>query len=147
MADTGSARARDVRQGYASTVADVRGMHAAGVHLLAGTDAGSVFVYPGFSLHEELGYMVKDAGLTPKAALWTATVGPARFLHLADSLGAIAPGKIADIVLLDADPLIDIGNTRRISAVMQGGKLFERERLRRMLAEVRSTRRVPAVQK
>ena len=99
-------------------------LNKAGVGLLAGTDAPRAFVYPGFSLHEELALLV-SSGLTPLEALRTATYNPASFLGALDSLGTIGEGKIADLVLLDADPLKDIGNTRRISAVIANGRVFD----------------------
>ena len=65
----------------------------------------------GFDLHEELRLLVEDGGLSPREALWSATVGPARFARLDQRLGRIAAGQIADVVLLDANPLNDIRNT------------------------------------
>ncbi|MGW0517493.1 amidohydrolase family protein [Crossiella sp. NPDC003009] len=94
-------------------------LHHAGVPLLAGSDT---FV-PGFSLHDELA-LLTTAGLSPADALRTATVNPARFLGVEDRFGAIAPGRIADLVLLEADPLTDIANTRRIAAVIFGGTML-----------------------
>jgi len=131
--DTSTAQAEAVRLGYASSVQDVRGMRDAGVRLLAGTDAGSVLVYPGFSLHEELRLLVEDAGLSPREALAAATISPARYFGMEKELGSIAPGQIADLVLLDADPLENIRNTTRIFAVVQAGRLFDRERLDSLL--------------
>jgi hypothetical protein len=101
-----------------------RDLNNAGVKLLAGTDMPQAFVYPGFSLHDELALLVQS-GLTPIEALRTATYNPAEFLGALDSLGTITQGKIADLVLLDADPLADIRNTRRISAVITNGRLFD----------------------
>jgi amidohydrolase family protein len=92
----------------------------AGVPLLAGTDLGDPYVIPGFALHDELGLMVA-AGVTPLAALQSATSEPARAFGLADTVGAIAPGQAADLDLLDGDPLDDIRNTRRIHAVVLSG--------------------------
>ena len=140
MRDTSSTSVADARALYESSIADVRRMHELGVLVLAGTDAGSVLVYPGFALHEELRLLVEDAGFTPLEALWSAIVGPARFAGLQDSLGGIAPGKIADLVLLDANPLDNIRNTRRIVAVMQGGRLFARADLDVLLAKARRER-------
>ena len=80
--------------------------------------------------------MFVKAGLTPLEALQTATRNPAEFLGLLDSLGAIEQGKIADLVLLEADPLRDIRNTQMIHAVVLNGKLLTKESLRKMLAEV-----------
>lgn len=110
----------------------VGAMYRAGVPILAGTDFPNPYVYPGSSLHDELGLLVK-AGLPPAAALRTATSEPARFFGIADSLGTVAPGKVADLVLLDADPLADIGATRQIRAVIQGGRLLDRAALDRLL--------------
>jgi len=124
---------------YRSSANDVRRMHELGVEILAGTDAGSVLVYPGFTLHEELRLLVEDAKLSPRAALWSATVGPARFARLEDRLGTVATGKLADIVLLDANPLDDIRNTRRIFAVVRNGRVFSRADLDALLRRVRET--------
>jgi cytosine/adenosine deaminase-related metal-dependent hydrolase len=99
-------------------------LNKAGVGLLAGTDAPRAFIYPGFSLHEELSLLV-SSGLTPAEALRTATYNPAAYLGSLDSLGTIEPGKIADLVLLDANPLRDIHNTRRISTVIANGRVFD----------------------
>jgi len=107
---------------------------SAGVKLLAATDLAFVFTYPGSSLHDELGLLV-EAGLSPLQAIAAATVEPARFLGRERELGLIAPGWFADLVLLDADPLADIANTRRIAAVIANGRLFERAALDAMLAE------------
>ena len=97
-------------------------LHAAGVRLLAGTDASDEpFVYAGSSLHDELELLV-EGGLSPLDALAAATIGPAEFLGLADSLGTVQAGRGADLVILDANPLTDIRNTRRIHAVVRGGR-------------------------
>ena len=103
-------------------------LHRAGASLLAGSDALATGVFPGFGLHDELELLV-DAGLTPAEALVAATVEPARYLTATDSLGSVVPGKVADLVLLDGNPLEDIGNTRRIRAVLARGRLFDREAL------------------
>ena len=119
---------------------NTRLLHNAGVVLLAGTDVGIPILVPGLSLHEELVLLVK-AGLTPLEALRTATLNPARVLGLAESLGAIEPGKLADLVLLDANPLDDIANTQRIRAVVTNGRLYRRADLDRLLAEVEALNR------
>ncbi len=136
--DTSSTRAAQGEEAYRSSTNDVHRMRELGVNILAGTDAGSVLVYPGFALHEELQRLVEDAKLSPRDALWSATVGPARFARLDNQLGTIASGKIADIVLLDADPLENIRNTRRIFAVIQAGRVFSRADLDALLSGVRS---------
>jgi len=98
------------------------------VPLLAGTDAGALFTYPGSSLHDELAQLVR-AGLTPAAALRSATLAPAEYLGATDSLGTVVVGRVADLVLLAADPLADIGNTRTVEAVVLRGRLFRRSAL------------------
>src|SRR6266699_6229980 len=82
----------------------VRRMNEAGVPFVAGTDLGTAYIYPGFSLHDELTLFV-EAGFTPLEALRAATRNPAEFLGLLDSLGTVEKGKIADLVLLNANPL------------------------------------------
>jgi imidazolonepropionase-like amidohydrolase len=110
-------------------------MNRAGVPILAGTDtAAGVRVYPGFSLHEELSLLVK-AGLSPMQALRSATSSAAKFLDLTDS-GTIERGRRADLVLLDADPLADIGNTRKISAVVLNGRYLNRASLDHLQTQI-----------
>ncbi|HYW12367.1 MAG TPA: amidohydrolase family protein [Longimicrobium sp.] len=107
--------------------------HAAGVRMLAGTDASDEpFVYAGSTLHEEMWLLVEMAGLTPLEALRTATLNPALYLDAADSMGSVRAGRMADLVVLNANPLEDIHNTMRIHAVVANGRLIdgpERERL------------------
>jgi len=111
-------------------------MHHAGVQFLAGTDTPpGVYVFPGFSLHEELQRFVA-AGFTPMEALQTATLNPARFLGIEDRLGTIEKGKLADLVLLDANPLEDIRNTQKIAGVVVDGRYLSRADLDKMLAGV-----------
>jgi imidazolonepropionase-like amidohydrolase len=112
-------------------------MRQAGIPLLAGSDSLDPFVFPGESLHRELAELVR-AGYTPAEALRTATLGAAEFLGRESELGTIEKGKIADLVLLDANPLEDIGNTRKISAVIRSGKYLDRAALDKLLAEARS---------
>jgi len=111
-------------------------MHHAGIPFMAGTDtAPGPYVVPGFSLHDELELLV-EAGFTPLEALQTATLNPAKFLGLDDQLGTVEKGKIADLVLLKADPLVRIGNTRNIEAVIVNGRLLRRVNLDRLLKGV-----------
>ena len=114
----------------------VNAMHHAGIPFLAGTDTPpGVYIFPGFSLHEELQRFVA-AGFTPMEALQTATLNPAKFLGREGDLGTIEKGKLADLVLLDANPLDDIRNTQRISGVIANGRYFSRADLDKMLAGV-----------
>jgi len=115
----------------------VAAMHRAGVRVLAGTDAPLRNSPPGFGLHEELSLLVQG-GLTPMEALRTATLEPAEYLGLADSLGTVAPGRLADLILLDADPLADIRNTRRIAAVVADGRLIDSAARTRLLERPRA---------
>jgi imidazolonepropionase-like amidohydrolase len=124
------------RAGYDRTLQIIRAMRAAGVPILVGTDAGSVMVFPGVSVHEEMALLVEDARLTPREALWGATLGPARYFGMERDLGTIETGKLADLVLLDGDPLADIRNTARIRAVMLRGELIDAAARRRLLDEV-----------
>jgi imidazolonepropionase-like amidohydrolase len=115
----------------AKRLRQVRTMQRAGVHILTGTDAPLRNSPPGFGLHEELTLLARG-GMSPFDVLKAATIEPARYFGMLDSTGTIAAGKLADLVLLDANPLADIRNTRRISAVIANGRLFtgaERERL------------------
>ena len=116
----------------------ISAMHKAGVKLLAGTDTAGLYEYPGFSLHDELALLVK-AGLTPMDALRCATCNPAEYFGLLDSLGAVEKGKIADLVLLDANPLEEISNTSKIAAVVLGGRLIPRSTLDEMLSGVETS--------
>jgi imidazolonepropionase-like amidohydrolase len=111
-------------------------MFRAGVPFMAGTDtAAGVHVFPGFSLHDELALFVR-AGLTPMQALQTATRNPAEFMDRLADLGTVERGKLADLVLLDANPLDDIANTRRIRAVVLAGRYLDRAALDRLLQGV-----------
>ena len=117
-----------------------RDLRDAGVGLLAGTDMPQAFVYPGFSLHDELALLVRS-GLTPLEALRAATYNPADYFGSLDSLGTVSKGKLADLVLLDANPLLDIRNTRRISAVIANGRLFDSAARARLLSHVETVLR------
>lgn len=135
---TGEGRA-DFRKLCEKNLAIVGLMRRAGVGLLAGTDttgmALSPYDFPGFGLHDEL-VLFTQAGLSPMEALQTATYNAAKFLGKLDSMGTVERGKIADLVLLDANPLQDINNTQKIAAVVAGGRIFHRAALQKMLAQV-----------
>ena len=119
-------------------VKHMREMREAGVRLMAGSDVAVLNIFPGASLHEELRLFVDTLGMSPMEALMSATRKPAEWLGLADSVGTVGAGKVADLVLLDANPLTDITNTRRISAVIVRGRLFRRTQLDDLLSAVRT---------
>lgn len=108
-------------------------MAKAGVPILTGCDT----MIAGFCVHDELAAMVRG-GMTPLAALQTATLNPARYFGLEHTAGSVAAGHRADLVLLDANPLTDIMNVRRVRAVAVAGRLLDREALNKMLAQVRA---------
>jgi hypothetical protein len=105
------------------------------VEVLAGTDTGDPYTIPGATLHDELEQLVA-AGLSPHQALAAATIAPARFFEWDEAMGTVETGKLADLVLLDADPLIDIRNTRKIAAVFARGKYHSRRDLDAILNSV-----------
>ncbi len=111
-------------------------LHKAGAGLLLGADSPQIFNVPGFAIHRELEYLV-DAGLTPYAALQTGTANPAGFLAATARFGTVQPGLDADLLLLDANPLDDISNTRRIHGVMLRGRWLDRRELDRLLEQFR----------
>jgi imidazolonepropionase-like amidohydrolase len=114
----------------------VKKLNQAGVPFLAGTDCpAGVDVLPGFSLHLELQRFIA-AGFTPLQALQTATINPAKFLDRQNDFGTVEKGKMADLVLLDANPLDDIGNTQKIAGVVAAGRYFSRDNLDRILSNV-----------
>ncbi len=110
----------------------VRRLHLAGVPFLAGTDTpAGVDVIPGISLHRELERLVA-AGFTPLQALQTATINPALFLHREADLGTVDPHKLADLLLLDRNPLENISNTRSISGVILDGQFLPQEKIQQL---------------
>lgn len=113
----------------------IRALHEAGAGLLLGSDAPQVFNVPGFSLHRELDILVAS-GLTPFEAMATGTTAVAQFL--ATNTGTIAVGKEADLLLLDANPLDDIANTRRIHGVMLRGQWLPGQVLEARLQQYRN---------
>jgi hypothetical protein len=126
------------QQYFAGNLLMVGALHRAGVPFMAGTDsAPGVYIMPGFSLHDELANFV-EAGFTPMEALQTATSNPAKFLGMEARDGSVESGKIADLVLLGANPLDDIHNTQKITAVIANGQLFDRATLDQILVKVES---------
>jgi len=115
----------------------VKTMKRAGVKMLVGTDSS----FFGSSVHDELAEMVK-AGLTPTEALQTATINAADYFGKRDSMGSVEKGKLADLVLLDANPLESIENVRKVSAVVVNGRFLDRKALDQLLAEVESPNKI-----
>ena len=110
-----------------------------GVSIIAGTDAGFLnsYDYPGQALHDEIGLYV-NYGLTPAQALQTAVINGPRFLGKLDRYGALEAGKVADVLVLDANPLQDIGATRKIRTVISKGSVYDRARLDKILADTKA---------
>jgi hypothetical protein len=105
----------------------------AGVTIMAGTDTPIAFLTPGFSLHLELERLVEEGGMSPMQALEAATLTPAKYFNLQDTVGTIELGMMADMLLLDANPLQKIQNTTTIRAVFKAGELFNRKALDQLL--------------
>lgn len=122
----------------------VGAMRRAGVKFLAGTDALNPFAFPGFSLHDELELLV-EAGLTPLEAIQSATINAAEYVGQSREVGTIEVGKAADVVLLDANPLAKIANTKRIAAVVIGGQLLQRAELDRVLTVAERTANLKSI--
>jgi imidazolonepropionase-like amidohydrolase len=101
----------------------VRMMHKAGVPIMAGSDFSDWALVPGVDLHNELALLV-EAGFSPMEALQAATINPAKFLGKTDTFGTIQVGRVADLILLSANPLEDISHTRKIDAVVLGGNFY-----------------------
>jgi cytosine/adenosine deaminase-related metal-dependent hydrolase len=115
-------------------------MHARGVPIGAGTDTPILVSVPGYSLHSELEMLVR-AGLSPLEAIRSATLRPAEFFALADEMGTIDVGKRADLVLLDANPLENIANTKQIAAVVSKGKILTKNALSELVAAAHAAER------
>jgi imidazolonepropionase-like amidohydrolase len=111
-------------------------LYNSGVTILAGTDAGYLnsFNYPGLGMHDELAIMVKY-GLTPQQALICSIVNGPVFFNQSKEYGSISKGKNADLLILNANPLIDINNTKKIDAVINKGKYLSRKMLDQLLSD------------
>jgi len=114
-------------------------VHEKRIKIMAGTDTPIFFLTPGLSLHEELAVLV-EAGLSPLEALKSATTNPAAYFNLEKELGKIAINNWADLVILDANPLEDINNTKEINAVIKQGNYFDRTQLDLLLDQLKTTK-------
>jgi len=112
-------------------------LHRAGVPLLVGSDSLDPFVFPGDSFHHELSELVR-AGFSPMEVLQAATRGAALFLGREKELGTVESGRAADLVLLSANPVENIANTRKISAVVRKGGYYDRAALDALLAHAKA---------
>jgi imidazolonepropionase-like amidohydrolase len=131
----GDGGAESYREVYEFGITQTGIAHRAGVTVLAGTDAPDSFAFPGSGLHDELEHFAR-AGLTPLEILRTATLAPARFLGLEGKAGVLKPGARADMVLLEANPLVDIQAVRDVDAVVLAGAYYDRAALDQMLTGV-----------
>jgi imidazolonepropionase-like amidohydrolase len=110
-------------------------IHENKIEIMAGTDTPIGYLTPGLSLHEELNLLVKS-GLSPLEAIKTATMNPAKYFNLDDELGLIEENMFADLVILDANPLENINNTKQINAVLKQGNYFDRTTLDQILKNI-----------
>lgn len=117
---------------------DLREMHEAGMDVLVGSDVAALNVYPGYSIHDEMALFVSELGMTPAEVIERATRRSAEFLRIGDSVGTVERGKVADLVLLEADPLQDIRRTRRVAAVVLRGTLYDKPALEQLFSSVRA---------
>jgi len=109
-------------------LANLKRVQAAGICVAAGTDAGNPGTLHGPSLHREFELM-RDGGMTPAEILRAATFGAARVMGREKELGTLEVGKLADLLVLDADPLADVVNLRRIHSVVKGGVVLDPEQM------------------
>lgn len=125
---------RGWREFFETTCRDLRAMHEAGIPILPGSDLATAGLVPGYSLQDELELLVRHVGLSPMEAIECATRMPAEFFGVSEEKGTLEAGKRADLVLLDADPLREIRNTRRIVGVVLAGRYFDTAQVRELLS-------------
>jgi imidazolonepropionase-like amidohydrolase len=138
-----AAQIEALRRRYLTSRRPIEALIRSGAKFIAGTDVPVMPLVPGFALHHELAALV-DAGLTPMQAIQAASRNAAQAAGRIDQVGTIEAGKRADLVLLDADPLADIANTRRIRSVITRGRLLDRPALDSMLVEAEAFARAAA---
>jgi len=129
--------AKSTRARYLLELSLIGKMNKKGVKILAGTDFPNPYVFPGFSLHDELSLMVKG-GMSTLDALRTATINPAIFMNKKADFGSINVGKLASLVLLNKNPLENIENTKTIETVILRGKVYNKKALDLMLEQAKS---------
>ncbi len=114
----------------------VKKIHDTGIPIMAGTDTPIAFLTPGLSLHEELAVLVEDVGMSTMEALKAATINPAKYFNMENELGSIKENMWADLVILDANPLEDIQNTKSVNSVIKQGKIYDRKDLDEILQKL-----------
>lgn len=136
--DRSDGRKEFFRRLMPSVIRDIKEMRASGVTILPSTDTAVVFIFPGWALQEEIARYVDLLDFTPLEAIEAATRESADFMGVGDKVGTISPGKVADLLLLRANPLDDIRNTQKIDAVFLGGRVYDRAGLDAILESVKS---------
>jgi imidazolonepropionase-like amidohydrolase len=140
LEETSEDRRAIFRDIWSSTLRNLRELHEAGVAILPGTDAAVLNVFPGSALHEEIALLVQEVRMTPADALARATRLSAEHLGVADSVGTVEVGKVADLVLLDGNPLEDVRSLSEVDAVVLRGELFTSDDLEALLAATDTAR-------
>ena len=138
LSETTPERQNAYREIAADMLRDTREMHEAGIELLAGSDVAVINIFPGSTLHRELELFVTDLKMTPEEAIDRATRRSAKWLGIESETGTVERGKVADLMLLDANPLQDIRNTRRIAGVFLRGTFYDRAGIEALLAKVKA---------
>ena len=130
---------KEFKERYKTSMKITKDLHDSGVTIMAGTDCGGAYVIPGFSLHKELKFLV-EAGLTEAEALKAATINPVNYFKLSETEGSVAQGKMANLVLLNENPLVDISNTEKIFGIVHKGLYLNRQKLDSLLikAEIKN---------
>lgn len=136
--DRGDERKEFYRRLIPSVIRDVKEMREVGVTILPATDTAVLFVFPGWALQEEIALYVDMLDFSPLAAIEAATRQAAQFMGVGATVGTIETGKVADLLILDANPLEDIRNTQRIDTVILRGNFYNEDRLAEILESVKS---------